>query len=167
MGYCPMEIVSKTLTATTQMVPRVEAETREIMRDHLLTRLPALKHRRINDSCYTDTFFASIESVRGYTCWQLFAFRRSCYDVVYLQKRRSQCHLSLMDLFRQTGVPSKLVSDNAKEFHSAKWTNILRKYCVDSAYTEPHHPNENLAERRGGTLKNATWYLLHSTEINK
>ena len=68
-----------------------------------------------------------------------------------------------MDLFRQTGVPNKLISDNAKEFHSVKWTNILRKYCVDSAFIEPHHQNENVAERRGGTLKNATWYLLHIT----
>ena len=42
LGYCPVEIVSKTLTATTQLVPTVEAETREIMRDHLLTRLPVL-----------------------------------------------------------------------------------------------------------------------------
>ena len=54
------------------MVQSVEAETREIMRDHFQTRLPQLKVRRVNDVCYVDTFFSSLPSIRGYTLKKKF-----------------------------------------------------------------------------------------------
>ena len=34
---------------------------------------------------------------------------------------------------------------------------------IGALYTEPHHPNENLAERRGGALKAVTVHLLTVT----
>lgn len=43
LAFVPDHVVDKTLKATTQLVATVEAETREHMRDHLLTRLPELK----------------------------------------------------------------------------------------------------------------------------
>jgi hypothetical protein len=43
LGFVPDHVVQRTLAATTQMVKSVEAETREIMRDHFQTRLPQLK----------------------------------------------------------------------------------------------------------------------------
>lgn len=43
LGFTPTHVINKTLSATTQMIPSVEAETREIMRDHFTTRLPELK----------------------------------------------------------------------------------------------------------------------------
>jgi hypothetical protein len=58
LGFAPDHVIQKTLEATTQMVPTVEAETREVMRDHLMSRLPELKLRRVNDTCYVDTFFS-------------------------------------------------------------------------------------------------------------
>jgi hypothetical protein len=57
LGFVPNHVVQKTLQATTQIIPTVEAETREIMRDHLQTRLPQLKVCQVNDRCYVDTFF--------------------------------------------------------------------------------------------------------------
>ena len=58
LGFAPDHVVAKTLSATTQLIPTVEAETGEIMRDHFQTRLPELKVRRVNeDVCYVDTFF--------------------------------------------------------------------------------------------------------------
>ena len=39
LGFTPDHVVDKTLRATTQLVPTVEAETREIMCDHFQTRL--------------------------------------------------------------------------------------------------------------------------------
>ena len=38
LGFVPDNFVDKTLKATTQLVPTVEAETREHMRDHLVSR---------------------------------------------------------------------------------------------------------------------------------
>ena len=68
LGFVPDHVVARTLVATKQLIPSVEAESREIMRDHLQKRLPELKVRRMNDVCYVDTFFSSIPSARVYTC---------------------------------------------------------------------------------------------------
>jgi hypothetical protein len=37
LGFAPDHIIQKTLEATTQMVLTVEAETREVMQDHLMS----------------------------------------------------------------------------------------------------------------------------------
>jgi transposase InsO family protein len=163
LGFVPNHVIRKTLQATTQMVPTVEAETREIMRDHLQTRLPQLKVRRVNDRCYVDTFFSSVPSVRGFTCWNLFAFKQTGLDAVYLMRRRSQSPTTLTSLITEYGAPVEIYSDNAPEFCGKKWRDILSTYMIGALYTEPHHPNENLAERRGGALKAATVHLLTVT----
>ncbi|KAI2513606.1 hypothetical protein MHU86_746 [Fragilaria crotonensis] len=95
LGFIPDHVVSRTLNATTQLVSSVESETREIMRDHFSTRLPQLKVRRVNDVCYVDTFFSCLPSIRGFTCWNLFCFKRSGLDAVYLMRRRSQSPATL------------------------------------------------------------------------
>ncbi len=61
------------------------------------------------------------------------------------------------------GAPTILKSDNAPEFKGKRWLEYLAYISVRSAYTEAHHPNENLAERRGGALKAATTHLLTIT----
>ena len=63
----PDNVVSKTLQYTTQLVPSLETETREIIRDHLKTRIRELILHRVNDTCCVDTFFSSIVSVRDFT----------------------------------------------------------------------------------------------------
>ena len=163
LGFVPDHVVRKTLDATTQLVPTVEAETREIMRDHFHTRLPELKVRRLNDVCFVDTFFSSVSSVRGYDSWNLYAFQRTGMDVIYLLRKRSQSPTTLSSLITDFGAPMKLKSDNAPEFKSKKWTSTLQKYAIKQAFTEAHHPNENLAERRGGAIKAATVHLMTRT----
>ena len=163
LGFIPDHVVTKTLGATTQMVQSVEAETREIMRDHFQTRLPQLKVRRVNDVCYVDTFFSSLPSIRGYTCWNLFCFKRTGLDTVYLMRRRSQSPTTLPRLVTDCGAPTMMKSDNAPEFKGKCWVSFLENLTVASAFTEAHHPNENLAERRGGALKAATVHLLQIT----
>jgi hypothetical protein len=163
LGFIPDHVVKKTLQATSQLVPTVESETREVMRDHFQTRLPELKVRRINDICYVDTFFSSVPSVRGYTCFNLYCFKTTGLDVLFLMHRRSQSPPTLARLITECGAPTQLKSDNAPEFKSKKWMSYLEDYTISSAYTEAHHPNQNLAERRGGMLKTATTHLLRIT----
>jgi hypothetical protein len=43
LGFVPDHVVARTLDATTQIIPSVKAESREIMRDHFQTQLPELK----------------------------------------------------------------------------------------------------------------------------
>ena len=90
LGYPTMDVAKKTIAATTNLVTTVEAESRDYMRDHLKARLLPLRPHRINDVCYSDTFFASITSCRGYTMWQFFSFQNCELDVPYLMKRKSQ-----------------------------------------------------------------------------
>ena len=163
LGFVPDHVVTKTLAATSQLVPTVEAETRELMRDHFQTRLPELKVRRVNDTCYVDTFFSSVPSVRGFTCWNLYAFRRTGLDVGYLMKRRAQGPTTLPSMVTECGAPTVMKSDNAPEFKGRQWTSYLKSMSIVSEYTEAHHPNENLAERRGGAIKAATVHLLTVT----
>ena len=163
LGFIPDEIVEKTKLATTQMVPTVEAETREIMKGHLKSRIPPeLRLRHVNDIVCIDTFFSSVLSIRKYKCFNLFGFKTSHFDTVYLMRRRSQAPSTVMKCFVDCGVPHTVHSDNAPEFKSKKWLAVIPR-TVKHTYTEPHHPNQNLAERRGGVLKHAVVFLLRVT----
>lgn len=66
LAFPPDDILKHTLAATTQLIPTVEARSREIMKDHLRTRLACLRYRRRRDIDYLDTFKSSIVLVRGY-----------------------------------------------------------------------------------------------------
>ena len=133
------------------------------MRDHFQTCLPELKVRQINDTCFVDTFFSLVPSVRGYASFNLFCFKRTGLDVLFLMHRRWQSPPTLARLITECGAPTQLKSDNAPEFKSKKWMLYLEDYTISSAYTEAHHPNQNLAERRGGMLKTATTHLQRIT----
>lgn len=93
------------------------------------------------DTGYVDTFFSSITSVRGCKCFNLYAFKKSGLDKVYLLRSRSQGTSTLPDMVTECGIPSVIKSDNAPEFKSKQWVAFLRQHCIDQAYTEPHRPN--------------------------
>ena len=82
-------------------------------------------------------------------------------DVVSLQQRRSQGLNNLKRCFVSSGVPHTVHSDNTREFTSTKWKHYLS--LLKCTTTEPHHPNQNLAERRGGTLKSWVVHILTIT----
>ena len=149
--FLPLDVVRKTLAATTQFALSLLMETREIMRDHLQTRIPQLQFRRVNDRLCSDTFFSSITSIRGYKFWNLHSYTASNLDVVVLQQRQSQGLASLKQCFLTARVPHTVHCDNASEFTSKKWKSHLSS--LKCTYNEPHHPNQNLGERWGGTLK--------------
>ena len=158
------EVLGHTLKATTQMVPTVEAESRDIMRDHIKARLPFLRYRRRRDWDFLDTFKANIPSVRGFLYFNLFASHRTGYDNPLLMLRKSESPDTLESHFQMVGTPAVLKSDNAKEFRSKPFKRILRKAVVDHKFTEPHHPQQNLCELRGGRLKHLVQHLLTVTK---
>ncbi|CAJ1951560.1 unnamed protein product [Cylindrotheca closterium] len=164
LGFPPDKVVKAILQATTQMIPLVEAESREIMRDHLKSRLPMLRLQRRNETNFLDTFKSSVTSVRGYKYFNLFAAEKSLYDNVHLMMRKSDSPATIKDHFLCAGAPHTLKSDNAMEFKSDKVKKILREAYVEPLYTEPHHPQQNLAEARGGRLKHAVQHLLTVTQ---
>ena len=126
--------------------------TKRFRRQHNWCRRWKPKKEIMRDHFQNDTFFLSIRpSVRGYSCWNLFCYRRTGLDVAYLMRRRSQSPITLPRMVANCGAPTLLKSDNAPEFKGKRWLDYLASISVRSAYTEAHHPNENLAERRGGT----------------
>ncbi len=161
LGYPTLEVVKHTLKCTTRLVSTVEAETRDYMRDHYKPRLLCLRPHRINDICFSDTFFSSIRSVRGFTMFQMFSFLECGHDVPYLMRKESQASSKYRDLVREFGAPRAIVNDNAKIMTGDAWMKVCRDFCIESHTSEPYHQNENLAERRGGMLKHAIIKLFH------
>ena len=120
LGYPTFEVTKATLDHTTNFVQTLQAETREYMKDHFKTRVWALRPRRINDVCYSDTFFSSICSIRGYKCFQLFAFKHSKYDKISLMRREASAPEAYEDLIRSIGAPNKTITDNARVLTGTK-----------------------------------------------
>lgn len=133
------------------------------MRDHFKRQIHAFQWPRQNDMCYLDTFFSSLVSVRGYCCFNLFAWKDSKYDHPVLMQRRSQALTSLNNCLAKCGIMTHLKSDNAPEFNSEQFTARLKQICVDQSFSETEHQNENIAEPRGGNLKAATVHTLTTT----
>ena len=80
LGYCSKDVVKETLKNTTRHIKTLDMETREYMRDYAKSRTNPLRPYRINDILFTDTFFSTIRSIRGNTCFQVFALKRTMYS---------------------------------------------------------------------------------------
>lgn len=163
LGYPPVTLVKKTLENTSQLVQTVEAETRDLMRDHRNAQVYPLWPHMINDICYTDTFFSTLTSVRGYTMFQLFCLKGCKVDHLYLTKQKSQSSDTFDDYIQQVGAPNYVINDHGAELIGDNWLQVSRKAMIDSFITEPHHQNSNLAERWGGALKDALQLLFFNT----
>ena len=155
--------MQQTLANTSQLVTTVEAESRELMRDHRVTRLYPLRPHRINDTCYSDTFFSSLSSIRGFTMFQLFALKHSKVDYIYLMRKKSQAAEKFSDFVRNVGAPNYVINDSAMELTGDAWLTVARKAIIDTYCSEPFHQNQNLAERRGGALKESLQILYNHT----
>ena len=145
------------------MVKSLEAETREYMRDHYKTCSLATRPRRLSDRMYSDTFFSSVPSIRGFKCFQMFAFKQSKFDKIHLMRKESQNHEKYLDVIRHIGAPDFVVTDNAKSMTGSKWSNTNRYYCIGQGTSEPHHQNQNYSEGRGGNAKTKLIKLFHET----
>ena len=102
------------------LVPSLEIETLEIMRDHLKSRILELKLHGVSDTCCVDTFFSSVVSVRGFTNFNLYCYKSSGLDIIYLQTKRSQSTETVKHCFLVAGIPHTMYSNNAPEFKGKK-----------------------------------------------
>ena len=89
LGYPTHEVTQHTLANTTNYVQSLQAETSEYMRDHYKTRVWALRPHRIDDVMYSDTFFSSVCSIRGFNCFHLFASKASKFERLTLMHREA------------------------------------------------------------------------------
>ena len=81
-----IEVTKSTLSNTTNMVQIIQAETREYTRNHYKTRVWAFRLCRIDDDVHSYTFFSNITSIRGFKCFQLFAYNYSKFERIELMR---------------------------------------------------------------------------------
>jgi hypothetical protein len=144
LAWKPLEVIKKTFAATTQWAMQTFDAP---LKCHFKSRFPSLNRPRLWEMFCTDTWFGSTPAIGGYTCAQLYYGVKSKYMVLYPMHKESDGPDTLEDLCRYHGAPVKIKNDNAQMEVGTTWTTICRKYNIEQARTEPHHPWQNEAER--------------------
>ena len=135
-------------------------DSRLPLRRHIKAQFPQLKYKRLTETYCTDTLFASVKSLEGYTCAQLFVGKESKYTKVYGMRTESQGCDTLQDFIRDVGSPYNIHNNNSKMQTSKVWHEILRTYNITQTTTEPYSPWQNFAERRIQDIKTLSKKLL-------
>ena len=112
---------------------------------------------------YTDTFFSSLTSIRGFRMFQLFCYEQSKFNVMKLLRRESKVAIAYEDTIIEHGAPNKTVCDNAKALTSKKFKNVNRKYSIMPGSTVPYAQHQNYSEGEGGNFKFAVIKCMHYT----
>ena len=107
LGFPSDEVVERTLDATTQLqVDPVEAERRDLPKQHRKKRLLMLHPKRLPGRADADTVFSTVKSIRGYLCVQFFCHVIS--DFLFI----SHSHGAYQDYIRGVGASESIVTDN-------------------------------------------------------
>jgi len=153
LAMLPEDVVKRTvLDATTQVYMNVENENRGEPREHYQSICPGLRNFRQNETVASDTYFPTKVTNQGHTCSQIFIGLDSDFWVTYPLKRESSNGEALQDYTRTYGCPNIIKTDNAQSELGAVWTKHCRTHAIGSEFTEPHHPWQNPAEKRIGSL---------------
>ena len=154
------QIATRTLEVTTQLGKFSE---RYPLRAHLKTRYPQLNCRRQNETVATDTVFSSVIAIDGETCFQIYYGITSKFTVPIGMVTESEGCNSLWKYIKEFGAPLQIHNDNSKMQTSRAWIELTNQYNISTSTTEPHHPNQNPAERRIQTIKAQTRAILDAT----
>ena len=93
----------------------------------------------------------------------MFSGIDSGFMSVHGMKTEHEGPVALDDFVREIGAPFAIRNDNSKMQTGNRWRDILRKYVIAEATTEPHHPQQNPAERRIGELKKYAQKIMDRT----
>jgi hypothetical protein len=122
-----------------------------------------MNHRRLHEGYATDTWFSSEPVRNGETCVQLFVGLVSFLVFPFGMKTESEGPSKLKTFVRQIGTPFLLMNDNSKMQTGSRWMDICDNYNIGTSTTEPHHPWQNRAERKIGTVKQSVNRLMDRT----
>ena len=122
-------------------------ENRDYPKNYFKKRLLPLHPRRIRGRVDSDTFFSSIQSIRGFWCVQIFLCTLSRFIFVKCLKREAHSHSAYLDFIREIGAPNTLLTDNAKTQVGKKWTKTSRQHVTKKIKTAPHNQHQNQSER--------------------
>ena len=157
LGFLPIETIKRTFQATTQLAKHHMTGQ---YRRHFKSRYPQLNRRRLHEKYATDTWFSSVKAITGESCCQIFVGLTSGLTYCYGMKTESEGASKLQEFIRQVGAPFSLRNDNSKMQTSTAFLDICNLYNIGTKTTEPHHPHQNPAENRIGTLKSMSHRLM-------
>lgn len=121
------EAAERTLRATTRRGAKGFDGTRTTAERRFPTGDRPLRYRRLGHALYHDTLFSTVRSYRGNTCSEVYATDFG-WSRNFPMKRKSEAHHTLDDLFHRYGVPTKLISDGAKELTLGKLAKRLERH---------------------------------------
>ena len=101
---------------------------------------------------YSDTFFSPVKSLNGNTCVQLFTNRGS-FVKSYPMTAKSEASTMLKRFLHEVGIPSSILTDNAKELVNAEWKKLCGNHNIRMKASKPYTPWQNAAELYGGMIK--------------
>ena len=164
---CPgVEKMNKTLKANTAEAVELECENRTIPRRIKKARHPYLRPRFLGEVVFTDTIEYKSEGTKRYV--QVFYTGISRYCKVYEVESSRAVHLSgaYEKWFRDVGVPTVMVSDQAKSENRARLIKKLAgKYHMGLTTTEAYQQRQNKVERMIGTLKRRAESIMESGRV--
>ncbi len=131
-GYRPKNVIQKTIEKTTQLA---KAIIHMPLRRHFKSRFHMLRRKRRNEVVATDTYYASVSSICGATCAQVFYGCTSRKLRVFGMSTESEFPAAYKDFLREEGIPHTLRRDNAKAEQSSDVEDINRTYVIADSYT--------------------------------
>jgi len=140
-----LEAARKTIKCTTQK--GIRNVTHPIER-RFRTRQAQLRYSQLSGrhgKFYTDTFFASSQTLNGCKMAQLYINDLS-FTKVYPMKTKAETSDTLSKFIHEVGIPHSLHSDDAPELMHGQFKQVCKEYNINTTYTEPYSPWQNRAE---------------------
>ena len=151
LAWFPLKVIKKARDATTNYA-YTEYDSGN-MRRHKKSQSPVSPKNRPMESFWTDTFFAEEKALGGDSCVQIFCGSTSYFTWLKGMKTEFEGPSALRDFIRQVGVPFSLRNNNSKLQTGKAFMDICNFFTIGTETTEPHHPHQNPAENRIGTVK--------------
>jgi hypothetical protein len=163
---CSPAVAAKTRLMTTQKGVR---SITEYLTPRYKTKQAALRYNQLggrHGRFYSDTFFSSVQSVRGNTMGQLFVNDVGFYHFIPMASK-AEAGNALLEFIQEIGIPSSLHTDDAKELTSGKWEQVRKDHGIKQTIAEPYSPFQNRTEVNIRELKKHVRHLMSRTKTPK
>ena len=162
--HCSLNQAEQTLKVTTQR------GTRTILKGSLTRRYKTndrmLRYRRLPHVIFTDTLKSKVLSKRQNRKAQVYTTEFH-WSRAFPMKTEKETHETVSKMFKDTGVPTKIVCDGAKSQIMGEFRRKCREADCPVQQTEPHSPWTNAAESAIRELKRATGRRMTATRTPK
>ena len=159
-GLSPELLASRWKISLKQAKDTIDATTQRAVRNisnpalsrRFKTNDRMLRYNRVPHTVFTDTLHSTVKSKRQNTHAQVY-----CTDFnwvrAYPMTSESEAHHTVSQLFKDIGVPDKMVMDNAKTQIHGQFRKKLKDADCQVRSIEPHTPFSNAAEAAIKELK--------------